>query len=105
VVYSKAVRSWQNLFRFGTRELLEPSAQQHPEEILNSTLQALDPLLNIVQLKMAQKCVHQSCGKMYTNPEEECQYHSGPPIFHEGQKGELDSNYNGVPDPTICTRN
>lgn len=39
---------------------------------------------------MAQKCVHQSCGKLYTDPEEECQYHSGPPIFHEGQKGKLD---------------
>ncbi|CZT01572.1 related to zinc-binding protein [Rhynchosporium agropyri] len=36
---------------------------------------------------MAQKCVHQSCGKMYTDPEEECNYHPGPPIFHEGQKG------------------
>ncbi|KAG9246313.1 HSP20-like chaperone [Calycina marina] len=36
---------------------------------------------------MAQKCVHQSCGKMFTDPEEECQYHPGPPIFHEGQKG------------------
>ncbi|KAK0121439.1 hypothetical protein ONS95_009733 [Cadophora gregata] len=36
---------------------------------------------------MAQKCVHQSCGKMFTDPEEECNYHPGPPIFHEGQKG------------------
>ncbi|TVY78263.1 Cysteine and histidine-rich domain-containing protein [Lachnellula suecica] len=36
---------------------------------------------------MAQKCVHQSCGKMYSDPEEECHYHPGPPIFHEGQKG------------------
>jgi len=36
---------------------------------------------------MAQKCVHQSCGKVFTDLEEECQYHSGPPIFHEGQKG------------------
>lgn len=39
---------------------------------------------------MAQKCVHQSCGKMYTDPEEECHYHPGPPIFHEGQKGKFD---------------
>ncbi|RDL41977.1 CORD and CS containing protein [Venustampulla echinocandica] len=36
---------------------------------------------------MAQKCVHSGCGKLYTDPEEECLYHSGPPIFHEGQKG------------------
>jgi hypothetical protein len=36
---------------------------------------------------MAQKCVHQSCGKMFSDPEEECHYHPGPPIFHEGQKG------------------
>jgi hypothetical protein len=38
---------------------------------------------------MAQKCVHQSCGKTYTDPEEDCLYHPGPPIFHEGQKGEF----------------
>ncbi|KAH6678370.1 HSP20-like chaperone [Halenospora varia] len=36
---------------------------------------------------MTQKCVHKPCGKMYTDPEEECLYHPGPPIFHEGQKG------------------
>ena len=24
---------------------------------------------------------------MYTDPEEVCRYHPGPPIFHEGQKG------------------
>ncbi|CAD6446643.1 a054c1a9-af72-4334-b59e-6aaffa5facdb [Sclerotinia trifoliorum] len=36
---------------------------------------------------MAQKCVHQSCGKVYTDPEEDCLYHPGPPVFHEGQKG------------------
>ncbi|RFU35978.1 hypothetical protein B7463_g342, partial [Scytalidium lignicola] len=34
-----------------------------------------------------QKCVHQSCGKTFTDPDEECSYHPGPPIFHEGQKG------------------
>ncbi|KAH8808279.1 chord-domain-containing protein [Xylogone sp. PMI_703] len=34
-----------------------------------------------------QKCVHQSCGKTFTDPDEECVYHPGPPIFHEGQKG------------------
>ncbi|RDW85793.1 CORD and CS containing protein [Coleophoma crateriformis] len=37
---------------------------------------------------MAQKCVHQSCGKLFSEAEEgECHYHPGPPIFHEGQKG------------------
>lgn len=36
---------------------------------------------------MAQKCVHQSCGKVYTDSEEDCLYHPGPPVFHEGQKG------------------
>ena len=36
---------------------------------------------------MAQKCVHQSCGKTYTDEDEVCKYHPGPPIFHEGQKG------------------
>ncbi|KAM0197968.1 hypothetical protein ACHAPI_004296 [Fusarium lateritium] len=36
---------------------------------------------------MAQKCVHQGCGKEFTDPQEKCDYHPGPPIFHEGQKG------------------
>ncbi|KAK1757462.1 cysteine and histidine-rich domain-containing protein [Echria macrotheca] len=36
---------------------------------------------------MAQKCVHQGCGKEYTDPDEVCRYHPGPPVFHEGQKG------------------
>jgi hypothetical protein len=36
---------------------------------------------------MAQKCVHQGCGKVYADPEEKCEYHPGPPVFHEGQKG------------------
>ncbi|OAA68595.1 cord and cs domain containing protein [Niveomyces insectorum RCEF 264] len=35
----------------------------------------------------AQKCVHQGCGKQYTDPDEVCKYHPGPPVFHEGQKG------------------
>lgn len=26
---------------------------------------------------------------MYTDENEECVYHPGPPIFHEGQKGRL----------------
>ncbi|KAK4132600.1 Phosphoenolpyruvate/pyruvate domain-containing protein [Trichocladium antarcticum] len=32
-------------------------------------------------------CVHQGCGKVYTDADEVCRYHPGPPIFHEGQKG------------------
>ena len=36
---------------------------------------------------MAQKCVHKGCGKAFTDAEEDCIYHPGPPIFHEGQKG------------------
>ncbi|KAJ4151381.1 hypothetical protein LMH87_012083 [Akanthomyces muscarius] len=36
---------------------------------------------------MAEKCVHQGCGKLFTDATEECKYHPGPPIFHEGQKG------------------
>ncbi|EQL00602.1 hypothetical protein G6O67_002451 [Ophiocordyceps sinensis] len=36
---------------------------------------------------MAQKCVHQGCGKDFTDPAEKCQFHPGPPIFHEGRKG------------------
>jgi CHORD protein len=37
---------------------------------------------------MAPKCVHKGCGKPYTDENEVCKYHPGPPIFHEGQKGE-----------------
>ncbi|PUU77417.1 HSP20-like chaperone [Tuber borchii] len=36
---------------------------------------------------MTQKCAHKGCGKKFTDPEEECHYHPGAPIFHEGQKG------------------
>ncbi|KJZ76600.1 hypothetical protein HIM_03936 [Hirsutella minnesotensis 3608] len=36
---------------------------------------------------MAQKCVHQGCGKEFTDSTDKCEYHPGPPIFHEGQKG------------------
>ena len=36
---------------------------------------------------MAQKCVHKGCGKTFSDPEEPCIYHPGPPEFHEGQKG------------------
>jgi len=40
---------------------------------------------------MASKCVHKGCGKIFTDPEEECVYHPGPPVFHEGQKGKWDT--------------
>ena len=36
---------------------------------------------------MADKCVHKGCGKTFTDLDEACIYHPGPPIFHEGQKG------------------
>lgn len=36
---------------------------------------------------MAQECVHNGCGKTFTDTQEKCFYHPGPPIFHEGQKG------------------
>ncbi|KAA8651983.1 hypothetical protein EYZ11_001736 [Aspergillus tanneri] len=36
---------------------------------------------------MSSKCVHKGCGKQFTDPEEPCVYHPGPPVFHEGQKG------------------
>lgn len=39
---------------------------------------------------MAQKCVHRGCEKTYTDADEVCRYHPGPPVFHEGQKGELE---------------
>lgn len=35
------------------------------------------------------KCVHSGCGKVFSDAEEDCFYHPGPPVFHEGQKGEL----------------
>ncbi|TPR02012.1 14-3-3 family protein [Aspergillus niger] len=36
---------------------------------------------------MASKCVHKGCGKEFTDADEPCVYHPGPPVFHEGQKG------------------
>lgn len=36
---------------------------------------------------MASKCAHKGCGKEFSNPDEDCVYHPGPPVFHEGQKG------------------
>ncbi|KAL8660589.1 MAG: hypothetical protein Q9202_006398 [Teloschistes flavicans] len=36
---------------------------------------------------MAQKCVHKGCGKKFDDLNEDCEYHPGPPVFHEGQKG------------------
>lgn len=40
------------------------------------------------------KCVHKGCGKEFTDSEEACVYHPGPPVFHEGQKGK--SKYLGA---------
>lgn len=37
---------------------------------------------------MAKKCVHKGCGKTYEDENDECVYHPGPPVFHEGQKGQ-----------------
>ncbi|KAG6008173.1 hypothetical protein E4U43_000202 [Claviceps pusilla] len=34
-----------------------------------------------------QKCVHQGCGKNFSDATDKCEYHPGPPVFHEGQKG------------------
>ena len=45
---------------------------------------------------MAQKCVHKGCGKTFTDPEEDCIFHPGPPIFHEGQKGVREPSHNGL---------
>ncbi|KAG9653174.1 chord-domain-containing protein, partial [Aureobasidium melanogenum] len=36
---------------------------------------------------MPGKCVHKGCGKTFADDNEECNYHPGPPEFHEGQKG------------------
>jgi hypothetical protein len=44
--------------------------------------------LTIVFQTMAKKCVHKGCGKTYENEDDECLYHPGPPVFHEGQKGQ-----------------
>ena len=49
---------------------------------------------------MAQKCVHQGCGKTYTDEDEVCRYHPGPPIFHEGQKGSVSLPIPCIPNST-----
>ncbi|PKY08714.1 CORD and CS domain protein [Aspergillus campestris IBT 28561] len=36
---------------------------------------------------MPSKCVHKCCGKEFSDADEPCVYHPGPPVFHEGQKG------------------
>lgn len=41
------------------------------------------------QLFIMSKCVHSGCGKVFSDPNEDCLYHPGPPVFHEGQKGKL----------------
>ena len=50
---------------------------------------------------MAQKCVHKGCGKVFTDPEEPCVYHPGPPVFHEGQKGILPIENPGILHLTV----
>lgn len=35
------------------------------------------------------RCLHKGCQKTYTDANETCIYHPGPPEFHEGQKGWL----------------
>jgi len=51
---------------------------------------------------MAQKCVHQGCNKEYTDSDEVCRYHPGPPIFHEGQKGMMLSSRSSLqPDDML----
>jgi hypothetical protein len=47
---------------------------------------------------MASKCVHKGCGKEFTDPEEDCLYHPGPPVFHEGQKGKSGKDLGGAKD-------
>jgi hypothetical protein len=54
---------------------------------------------------MAKKCVHKGCGKTYEDENEECVYHAGPPVFHEGQKGRaanLRAIYCNWDADTIC---
>ena len=76
--------------RVGSSHFLLPTCreQQLDSIILPRTLFLLQ--LHIAKIdKMASKCVHKGCEKMYTNPDEECKYHPGPPVFHEGLKGML----------------
>ena len=49
------------------------------------TLTSLE--LTTLFIAMTGKCVHKGCEKTFEDPEEDCTYHPGPPIFHEGQKG------------------
>lgn len=52
---------------------------------------------------MSHKCVHKGCGKKFTEFEEECVYHPGPPIFHEGQKGVWAPSNNPEYQPGVTT--
>ncbi|EME87295.1 uncharacterized protein MYCFIDRAFT_126098 [Pseudocercospora fijiensis CIRAD86] len=40
-----------------------------------------------------QKCVHKGCEKVFTDPDEDCVYHPGPPEFHEGQKADYETGW------------
>jgi hypothetical protein len=57
------------------------------------------------RIKMAQKCVHKGCGKVFADPAEPCVYHPGPPVFHEGQKGKPKSptrSFSRIPPRLTC---
>lgn len=41
----------------------------------------------VISFRMPEKCVHKGCGKTFVDLDEDCVYHPGPPVFHEGQKG------------------
>ncbi|KAJ3260347.1 hypothetical protein HK103_000982 [Boothiomyces macroporosus] len=65
----------------------EPEPVKIPEEELHDAKDAV--------IEAGQKCKRPSCGKPYHNEstrEEECVYHSGAPVFHEGSKGIQDLN-------------
>ena len=52
--------------------------------------------------RMTNKCVHKGCGKNFDDFDEECIYHNGNPVFHEGQKGR-DQPLPCVQNPKIST--
>jgi hypothetical protein len=58
-----------------------------PEKERTRKIRNSSPYSTTGSPNMTQKCVHKGCGKVFTDPEEPCIYHPGPPEFHEGQKG------------------
>lgn len=75
--------------RVGSSQFSLPTCrEQQLYSITYISTYPLSPLASYSKIdKMVQKCVHKGCEKMYTDPEEECKYHPGPPVFHEGLKG------------------